>query len=58
MSHDGFDVYQCDGWIFSDRNRVHVRVREALNMEDLVVGLVALGLLIYLVAALIRPEKF
>jgi len=27
-------------------------------MEDIVIGLIALGLLAYLVAAVLRPEKF
>jgi len=31
---------------------------EALNMEDIIVGVVAILLLIYLFAALLRPENF
>jgi K+-transporting ATPase KdpF subunit len=30
----------------------------ARPMEDIVIGLIALGLLAYLVAAVLRPEKF
>jgi K+-transporting ATPase KdpF subunit len=31
---------------------------ETLNMENVLVGIVAVGLLAYLFVALIRPEKF
>jgi K+-transporting ATPase KdpF subunit len=33
-------------------------LREALSMENVIVGIIAIGLIAYLFVALIRPEKF
>ena len=49
-----------DDRVFRHQHRVHVRLREIVNMqvENVLAGIVAVGLLIYLVVALIRPEIF
>jgi K+-transporting ATPase KdpF subunit len=38
--------------------RVRTRLREAVTMEDIIVGSIALLLIAYLFIALIRPEIF
>jgi K+-transporting ATPase KdpF subunit len=37
---------------------VRVRLREALTMENIIVGIVSVALLSYLFWSLIRPESF
>ncbi|MDB5171649.1 MAG: hypothetical protein JWN51_422 [Phycisphaerales bacterium] len=53
-----------DPGLFRPLRHVHLRVRQIVNpqgsrtMENMLVGIVAIGLLLYLLAALIRPENF
>ena len=60
----GFGMYRCQRAVFPDRNQLHDGVRsvgeqgEARMIETLLLGLVTLLLLVYLVYALLRPEKF
>jgi K+-transporting ATPase KdpF subunit len=56
--HAGRNLHRGDHRLLRRRHRLHVRVREALIMENIVVGGVAVLLLVYLFVSLIRPEKF
>jgi K+-transporting ATPase KdpF subunit len=38
--------------------RVHSRLREAVTVENYIVGSIALLLIVYLFVALVRPEIF
>jgi K+-transporting ATPase KdpF subunit len=62
LGHDGFDIHCCDGRLLRFGRLLRQVLREALNrgdfMENIIVGIVALLLFIYLFVAMIRPEKF
>jgi K+-transporting ATPase KdpF subunit len=59
----GFGMYGCKHLIFLASDRVHDGLRPIRNegemmIETLLLGLVTVLLLVYLVYALLRPEKF
>ena len=60
----GFGMYRCQCVVFPHRDWLHHGMRsvgdegEAGMIETLLLGLVTVLLLIYLVYALLRPEKF
>jgi K+-transporting ATPase KdpF subunit len=66
LPHDGFDIHCCDGRLLRSGRLLRQVLREALNpggfmehnWENIIVGIVALLLFIYLFVAMIRPEKF
>jgi K+-transporting ATPase KdpF subunit len=57
-------MYPRQRYIFSHRHRVYQRLRparqqgEQIMLETILLLIVTLGLLIYLVYALLQPEKF
>jgi K+-transporting ATPase KdpF subunit len=59
----GFGMCGCEHFIFLACDRVHDGLRSVGNegemmIETLLLGLVTVLLLVYLVYALLRPEKF
>lgn len=59
----GFGMYGCEHFIFLASDRVHGGLRSVGNegeimIETVLLGLVTVLLLVYLVYALLRPEKF
>ena len=57
--HVGLFCSLLDGRFLCHRNRVCDRMREVMNLLDLVLGVsLAIGLTAYLIYALIRPERF
>ena len=59
LSHDGRYFYWSHDRLFCREHFVRIRLREALTMvENIIVGIVAFGLIIYLFWTLIRPENF
>jgi K+-transporting ATPase KdpF subunit len=59
LSHDGFDFHPRHGRILRGEHSLHLRLRETVNvMENIIVGIVSLGLIVYLFWTLIRPESF
>ena len=55
---DGLYLCRSDDRVFRGLHSLHVRLREAVIMENIVVGIVSVGLLVYLFWTLIRPESF
>ncbi len=56
--YDGRFIRIHDGRLLRRLHSIHLCLRETLTMENLCVGIVAISLVIYLFASLIRPEKF
>ena len=59
--YDGSHLYRGCGALLRDQRPVRPLLRKAVVgtfMENLIVGLVALLLFVYLFLAMIRPEKF
>lgn len=48
----------CRGFFWDLSGVYHPSIGRKIVMEDFWVGIVALGLIIYLFAALLRPDKF
>jgi K+-transporting ATPase KdpF subunit len=58
FSNAGHFIFVRDFGVFRALRGLHPRIRESLIMENILVGIVAVGLMIYLFAAMLRPEKF
>jgi K+-transporting ATPase KdpF subunit len=64
-NHVGYRLHLCRHLVLCDRNWICDGVRSAGDkgdaeamIETLALGLVTVGLIVYLVYALLRPEKF
>ncbi len=60
-AYDGPGLYRSSGAVLRGRRIVCRPLRENVRgpaMENIIVGVVALLLFIYLLVAMIRPEKF
>jgi len=59
LTHDGFYLHRRDDRGFFGGGILRPLVRQTLNiMENIIVGLIALALFVYLVVAMVYPEKF
>ena len=58
MPHDRFGVYWINHRVLCDLCFVYLRLREAVTMENILVGGIAVLLIVYLFWTLIRPEHF
>ncbi len=61
FKHDGFGLFAVDGGFFCQLCGIcpflsKTSLRNA--MEQMLVGIIAVALMIYLVVAMLRPEKF
>ena len=58
LRHDRPGLHPGDGGVLRGVRGLHLRRREAVTMESLIAGGIAVLLIVYLLAALIRPERF
>jgi K+-transporting ATPase KdpF subunit len=57
--HDGFNFYFRDVGVFCDRGCLRLGVHTLMTPWELVLGsIMAIGLTVYLIYAMLRPEKF
>ncbi|HTY87821.1 MAG TPA: K(+)-transporting ATPase subunit F [Candidatus Acidoferrum sp.] len=56
--YDGPDLYRRGGGFLCRQRLLRPRLRETLIMENIIVGGISVLLFLYLVAAMLRPEKF
>jgi K+-transporting ATPase KdpF subunit len=60
-NYAGRDLHRNGGLVFCGLRALRARLRKALTksfMENLILGIISLALCVYLIVAMIRPEKF
>jgi K+-transporting ATPase KdpF subunit len=60
LKHDRFDLHRRGHRLFRRERALRPRLRKIVRrfMENIIVGLVSLALFIYLLVAMLQPEKF